>query len=158
MGQSRRQETGALNAPHAEHVDQVLLCNVVVAADVALQRRKYAAVVEERVAAVDLELRQRRVGLAIVVRARVRLSRRRALLARRDRKVLELLAQDNDGLLEEERVLHIGLGERRREREVAPRAVGRAVERVARGAEEVEDKLEALRVELCASRTETGSA
>lgn len=150
----------ANNVPHAEHVDQVLLGNVVVAADVSLQRRKDAPVLEQGVAAVNLELRQGRVRLAQLVSggvSRVVAWRGprcgcgcRLFSRRRDGKVLELLSQDDDGLLEEERVLHVGLGERRAERQVSTGTlVARsAIKGVAGSREKVEDKVEALGVEL----------
>ena len=154
---------GVKNAPHAEHVDQVLLGDVVVAADVSLQRRKDAPVLEQGVAAVNLELRQRRVRLAQLVSGGVSrvVGRRRCgprcgcgcdslFPRRRDCKVLEFLSQYDDGLLEEERVLHVGLGQGRAERQVSTGTVvaWSAVKGVAGRREKVEDKVEALGVEL----------
>lgn len=136
----------------------MLLGDVVIPTDVPLQRGKDAAVLQEGIAAVDLELGEGRVRLARVVcpgmeggQCGFTRSRPYWRARRRDRKVFELLSQDDDSLLEEERVLHARVGEGRVEGEVAPGALpSGAVERVARGAKEVEDVFEAFRVELYA--------
>lgn len=119
----------------------MLLGDVVLPVDIPLQRREDALPPQQRIAAIDLQLEQRLIRLALCVGARYLSS----LLPRtlndgqsvlngafgRDGKVLELLAQYDDGLLEEQRVLHVGLGGRGRLGEVSSRAFGGAVKVVA---------------------------
>lgn len=48
--------TGGKNAPHTEHVNEMLLRDVVLPVDVPLQRREDALALEKGVSTVDLEL------------------------------------------------------------------------------------------------------
>lgn len=152
MSRGRR----AKDAPHAQHVDEMLLGDVVLAVDVPLQRGEDALPPQERIPTVHLELEQRLIGLAVLIRS----SNLSALLIAEDRqsilhrslgwngKVLELLSKDDDGLLQEERVLHVGLRGRGRLAQVATRAFWWSVEVVTRRAEEIEHELQTLSVEL----------
>jgi hypothetical protein len=152
--QSRRRTSGkGRSAPHAKHVDEMLLGDVVLAVDVSLQGGEDASSAKESVSTVDFELQERGVRFSCLVRSRkfgVEVRRVRTLW--RDGKVLELFTEDDDGLLEEERVLHVRLGDGGGEGEIAAGTIGGTVERVASVGEEVEDKLEALAVKLRAER------
>lgn len=122
----------------------MLLRNVVLSIHISLEGGEYARAREEGVAAVDLELEQ----LVVREAEAVRRGENGETGFGRDRKVLELLAEDNDGLLVEERVLEVRLVRRERVGELAGGALRWPVEGEARGTEEGEDKVEALRVEL----------
>jgi hypothetical protein len=127
----------------------MLLSDVVLAVDVPLQCGEDAPSAKKGVSAVGLEFEEGSVGLARLVRPgefSVEVGRVSSL--GRDCEVLELFSEDDDGLLKEERVLHVRLGDGGGEGEIAAGTVGRAVERVAGVGEEVEDELEALGVEL----------
>ena len=129
----------------------MLLREVVLLVHVPLQRGEDVALVEEVLAAAALELEQRVVGDAPHVR--------RLLPALgRDREVLELLAEHDDRLLRQQRVLRRGGAKVERRRaaleqlllrgEEAARVCGRPVELVARMLEEAQNVVEAVRVKL----------
>ena len=148
-------EGQGLDAPHAEHVDQVLLGEVVLLVDVALEGGEDVALVEEVLATVALEVEQRLVGDA------ARVGALGAVLGR-DGEVLELLAEDDDRLLRQERVLRrrrakVGRGRATLEELLLcgkqPAGVGGcSVELVSSMLEEVEDVVEAVWIELGRAR------
>ena len=116
----------------------MLLGDVVLAVDVALQRGEDGSPRQEMLAALPLELGQGSVGRAVLVRRRdLRIGRAG------DAEPLELLAQHDDRLLVEQRIVQVV----RRIRRFAGRPI-RPVEVDARALEEGEDELEALGVEL----------
>lgn len=128
----------------------MLLGEVVLLVHVALQRGEDVPLVEEVIAALPLEVEQR------VVRDTARVGSLLAFL-RRDGEILELLAEDDDRLLGQERVLRrrgpeIGSGRATLEelllRREEARSIARAVKLLARMLEEREDEFKAVGVEL----------
>ena len=116
----------------------MLLGDVVLAVDVALQRGEDGSPRQEMLAALPLELGQGSVGRAVLVRrGLLRIGRAG------DAEPLELLAQHDDRLLVEQRIVQVV----RRIRRFAGRPI-RPVEVDARALEEGEDELEALGVKL----------
>lgn len=101
---ARVAEAGGWNAPHAQHIDEMLFGDIVLPVDVPLERRKDALPVEELPPALRLERHQGWVGVAVLVRCWAIWTLCSSLF-RWDGKELELFPQDNDGLLVEERVL-----------------------------------------------------
>ena len=146
MGASRR----TLDVPHAKHVDQVLLREVILLVDVALKRGEDVSFVKEVFAAIPLEVEQRIVRDASRVRCFLP-------ILRRNREVFKLLAEDDDRLLGQERVLRrrgpeIGSGRATLEelllRRKEARSIARAVKLLARMLKEREDEFKAVGVEL----------
>lgn len=134
------------DAPHAEHVNQVLLGEVVLPVYIALEGGKDAFAGQEGVGAVMLEPDERLVRATFLVRLRNHGAVVAFARAWWKREVLELLSQNNDGLLDvQERVLE---ARDVRVAELAVRPLWWAVERVASVIKEGEDKVEALCVEL----------
>jgi hypothetical protein len=88
-----------LNRPHTEHIDEVLLSNVVFPIHIALERGEDTLPTEEMAPTLlfqgDQVLGRDTVGIGVWDRG-IRLGR--------DRKVLELLAQNDNGLFVKERV------------------------------------------------------
>ena len=116
----------------------MLLRNVIFAVDVALQRGEDGPPREQVLAALSLELRQGSVRRAVLVRRRLLRIGRAG-----DAEPFELLAQHDDRLLVEQRIVQIV----RRVRRLSRRPM-RSVEVDARALEEGQDVLEALCVEL----------
>lgn len=154
MGASRR----TLDVPHAKHVDQVLLREVILLVDVALKRGEDVSFVKEVLAAIPLEVEQRIVRDASRVRCFLP-------ILRRNREVFKLLAEDDDCLLREEWVLgrrwtkvrcgRTTFQELLLRRQEAAGVVGGTIELVTSMLEEVQDIVEAVWVELRAGRSGT---
>lgn len=85
-------------APHAQHVNQVLLRDVVFLIDIALQRRKDVALVQQKLAAFPLQVKKRVVCNTVAIRCC------RSLLGWNG-EILEFLAEYNNGLLCQQGIL-----------------------------------------------------
>lgn len=134
------------DARHAKHVDQVLLGDVVLLVDVALERREDLSTAKQALAGDPLEPEQLAISVTLDVGPRLS-------VRGRDDKVLELLAENDDALFEQKRVgWRVVPGARLDERvlggEQAARVRRRAVEVIGRLLPEVEHEAERPGVKL----------
>lgn len=89
----------APDPPHAEHIDEMLLGQIILLVHIPLQRREDGLSLGQRFAALPLHLAELLVGHS---RGHLRARQRSG---DGDGKVLEFLAEDDDGLFGEEGVL-----------------------------------------------------
>lgn len=139
-------------SPHAQHVNQMLLCNIVLLIHIPLQCCEDILLLEQVPTTLALQLEQLVVREPRVVRARAR-------AARRDSEVFQLLAEYDDSLLRKQGVRlgggpefgGAGLLEEVLLARKEARLRRAAVEIIGGTSEERKDKVEAVRVKLQAA-------
>ena len=94
--------------PHAEHIDEMLFGDIVLAIDVTLESGEDARSGEEGISAIDLELKESLIRQSSFIRGGFVVGGGGGTL-RGDGEVLEFFAEDDDGLFVKEGVLEIGL-------------------------------------------------
>lgn len=93
-----KDDENAVDIPHTQHIDKMLLCHVVLLVDIPLERSKDVLFVHQPLATPSLHVDHGLVGDACFVRRGIALFGRNA-------KVFQFLAENDDSLLGDEGIL-----------------------------------------------------